>query len=379
MTLFDPDAEGLSGPTPKPAGPPPGGLARRRRPRRTASEAPAGTSEPDTAAPGIAPPGADGARAGEATRSEVATSDAAAPAAEVGAAPDAAGPVAEVGTAPDAAPADVPEPAGPSADLGPVPETTVRLRLDVAYDGSGFRGFAAQQGQRTVAGVLADAVATVVRHPVVLTCAGRTDAGVHAQGQVVHVDVAEGVDLDRLVRSVNAMAGPDLVVRAASVAAPTFDARRGATARHYRYLVHETDVPDPLLRHLVWAVPGPLDLRSMAAGADALLGEHDFRAFCRRPPDLGPGDPIVRRVLEARWSVVDPDTALATWGRLLRFDVVATSFCHQMVRSLVGMLVAVGQQRRTAADVHWALQRADRNGLPDPAPPGGLTLIRVEY
>lgn len=260
-----------------------------------------------------------------------------------------------------------------------MPEQTVRLRLDVAYDGTGFRGFAVQQGHRTVAGALVDALTTAVRHPVTLTCAGRTDAGVHAQGQVVHVDVAGTVDVDRLVRSVNALVGPEVAVRAATVVDRAFDARRSARARHYRYLVHEAEVPDPLLRHLVWSVPGPLDLRAMAAGADALLGEHDFRSFCRRPPDTGPDDPIVRRVLDARWSVVEPVLAMVGWGRLLRFDVTATSFCHQMVRSMVGMLVAVGQRRAQAAGVHWALQRGDRAGLPDPAPPGGLTLVRVDY
>jgi tRNA pseudouridine38-40 synthase len=277
---------------------------------------------------------------------------------------------------------------GPDAERpsepGPSPQHTVRLRLDVAYDGTGFHGFAAQQGQRTVAGVLADALATVVRHPVALTCAGRTDTGVHAQGQVVHVDVAaESVAarsaLDRLVRSVGAMVGPEIAVRRAVVVDDSFDARRAAVARHYRYLVHEAGVADPLLRARVWTVPGPLDRRAMAAGADALLGEQDFRAFCRRPPGHGPEDPIVRRVLQARWSVVDPSEAPVAWGRLLRFDVAAGAFCHQMVRSMVGMLVAVGQRRRTAADVHWALQRGERTGLPDPAPPGGLCLVRVDY
>lgn len=262
------------------------------------------------------------------------------------------------------------------------PAATVRLRLDVAYDGSGFRGFAAQPGQRTVAGVLVEAIGTVVRHHAALTCAGRTDAGVHAQGQVVHVDVAQDVDLDRLVRSVNALVGPEVVIRRAQVAAPGFDARRAALRRHYRYLVHEAEVGDPLLAKVAWTVPGELDLRAMTAGADALLGEHDFRALCRRPPGTSPEDPIVRRVLHTRWSVAgpaEPMAAVARWGRLLRFDVSASSFCHQMVRSMVGMLVAVGQRRRTPADVHWMLQRPDRSGAPDPAPPHGLSLVQVDY
>lgn len=249
----------------------------------------------------------------------------------------------------------------------------------MAYDGTGFRGFAAQQGQRTVAGVLAAALGTVVRHPVTLTCAGRTDSGVHAQGQVVHVDVAPGTDAVRLVRSVNALVGPEVAVRAAAAVDDGFDARHGARDRTYRYLVHEAAAADPWWRDRVWTVPGPLDRRAMAAGADALLGEHDFRSFCRRPPDRGPDDPVVRRVLDTRWSVLDADAAMVAWGRLLRFDVTATSFCHHMVRSIVGLLVAVGQGRHHAADVHWALQRGQRAGMPDPAPPGGLTLLRVDY
>ncbi|MDA8072267.1 MAG: tRNA pseudouridine(38-40) synthase TruA [Actinomycetota bacterium] len=262
------------------------------------------------------------------------------------------------------------------------PVATVRLRLDIAYDGSGFRGFAAQPGQRTVAGVLVEAIGTVVRHSVSVTCAGRTDAGVHAQGQVVHVDVTEDVDLARLARSVNALTGPDVVIRHAQVAAPGFDARRCALGRHYRYLVHHAETADPLLARVAWTVAGQLDLRAMAAGADVLVGEHDFRSLCRRPPGAGPDDPIVRRVLHAQWSVataVEPMAAVVQWGRLLRFDVSATSFCHQMVRSMVGMLVAVGQRRQTVADVHWMLKRADRSGAPDPAPPHGLSLVRVDY
>ncbi len=138
-----------------------------------------------------------------------------------------------------------------------VPTVTTRLRLTISYDGAGFRGFAVQPGQRTVAGVLADAIAVVVGHRVELVCAGRTDAGVHARGQVVHVDVREDVDTARLVRSVNTLLKPTVVVRSAELAPPGFDARRSARARHYRYLILEDETSDPLLAPVVLARAGP--------------------------------------------------------------------------------------------------------------------------
>jgi len=128
-----------------------------------------------------------------------------------------------------------PVPTDPPQPRDEVPETTTRLRLTISYDGAGFRGFAAQPGQPTVAGALADAIAVVVGHRVELVCAGRTDAGVHARGQVVHVDVREDVDATRLLRSVNTLLKPAVVVRSVEVAPPGFDARRSARARRYRY------------------------------------------------------------------------------------------------------------------------------------------------
>lgn len=264
----------------------------------------------------------------------------------------------------------------PSADVA----DRVRLRLVVAYDGAPFRGFAAQDGQPTVGGALAEAIATVVRHPVELTCAGRTDAGVHALGQVVHTDVRADVDLARLAKGVNAMIGPAVVVRSASFAGPGFDARRAALARHYRYLVLEAAAADPLLGPVSWHVADPLDLRAMQAGADALLGEHDFRAFCRRPPGSPADAPIVRRVLDARWSELAPrPDGLGPGERVLRFDVSAISFCHQMVRSMVGTLVEVGRGRRRAAEVTAMLRQGDRSRGVTVAPPQGLCLVSVDY
>jgi len=283
-----------------------------------------------------------------------------------------------------------PGPAAPAAGTGtgaapaapgPAPALTTRLRLVVAYDGAGFRGFAAQPGQRTVAGEIAAAIATVAGHAVEVVCAGRTDAGVHARGQVLHVDVAPGLDPRRLQRSVNTMLAPAVVLRSVEAAPAGFDARRSARARHYRYLVLEAPVPDPLLAPAVWHVPGPLDARAMAGAADALLGEHDFRAFCRRQPGTPPDTPIVRRVLDASVTVTPAGVAdLEPGARLLRFDLRASSFCHQMVRSVVGVLVEVGRGRRRASDVVWLLRSGDRSrGGNVIAPPQGLCLVGVDY
>ena len=275
---------------------------------------------------------------------------------------------------------------------------TVRWVLTLAYDGSSFHGFAAQQGLRTVAGSLIEALERIAQVPVSITCAGRTDAGVHALDQVVHFDVPAAVsralDPAAVVKSCNSQLAPAIVVRSAEIAPVGFDARHSATARRYRYLVVNAPVADPLLAGLTWHVPDPLDLRAMAAASDALLGEHDFRAFCRRVPGSSPSEPINRRVLDARWSrvsssgansgarstVATPVGALVpVWGDLLAFEIEANAFCHQLVRSVVGTLVDVGRGRRRPSDIMWILRTADRQQASQPAPPQGLTLMAVSY
>ena len=272
---------------------------------------------------------------------------------------------------------------------GHTPPATIRWRLRLAYDGSGFRGFAIQTGRPpvpTVAGALVEALTRVTRTDITLTCAGRTDAGVHALDQVVHFDlpaeVAAGLDPDAVLRSCNKQLAPSVVIREAGPVAPGFDARRSATARRYRYLVVNAPVADPLLAGLAWHVADPLDLRTLSAAADALLGEHDFRAFCRRVPGTPADEPIPRRVVDARWSeVVGSSEAalLPVEGRLLAFEIEANAFCHQMVRSLVGTLVDVGRGRKRPSDMLWILRSADRGQASQPAPPGGLTLTAVRY
>jgi tRNA pseudouridine38-40 synthase len=260
----------------------------------------------------------------------------------------------------------------------------VRWRLTVAYNGSGFHGFAFQQGQPTVAGALVEALERITQAPVSLTCAGRTDAGVHALGQVVHFDlpseVAAALDPEAVVKSCNSQLGPAIVVRDAGVAPEGFDARHSALARRYRYLVLNAPAGDPLLDGLTWQVGDALDLRSMSAAADAVLGEHDFRAFCRRPPGTSSEQPINRRVLSTRWSRANGEVGPApVLGSLLAFEIEANAFCHQMVRSLVGTLVDVGRGRKRPADMVQILRSADRQLASQPAPPQGLTLMEVRY
>jgi len=254
----------------------------------------------------------------------------------------------------------------------------VRVRATVAYDGSSFSGFAVQPGgRRTVAGALTDAIAKVLGHPVVLTGAGRTDAGVHARGQVVSFDAdPERLDVERLRRSVTKLLGPAIAVRDVAVAPEGFDARFSASARRYRYTVLAAPTPDPFLATTAWWVEQPVDLDLLRLACDPLIGEHDFSAFCRRPKVAG-GEAersLVRTVRDARWEC-EPHGD----GRVLRFWIEADAFCHQMVRSIVGTLVEVGTGRRRAGDLAGVLRSRSRAEAGGVAPPQGLCLWSVTY
>jgi tRNA pseudouridine38-40 synthase len=259
-------------------------------------------------------------------------------------------------------------------EAAPLEGPLLRLRATVAYDGGGFHGFAANPGVKTVAGTLATTLGRVLGHPVRLVCAGRTDAGVHGWGQVISFDTqepAEVLDLEAILRKVNRVCGPSVVLRDLVVADPQFDARRSAKARHYRYTIVNRAVPDPFLAKTAWHVAEPLDLAVMRLACDPLIGEHDFSAFCRVPRGVD-AYTMVRRVLYARWVDLGDDT--------LRFEIGASSFCQQMVRSVVGLLVDVGRGKRTAADVLTVRRSTDRaqHGA-NIAPAHGLCLWSVDY
>ncbi len=266
----------------------------------------------------------------------------------------------------------------------------VRLRLVVAYRGEVFHGITPQPGLRTVGGVLLEALAKVLREPggvdaLAMVVSGRTDAGVHAWGQVVHVDVTppagglgrqpfddarlvQGIDCARVERSLNRMLAPHVAVRSVDVASPEFDARFSASWRRYRYSVLNTPTPDPFLAGLVWHVPDPLDLSVMRLASDAFIGEHDFASFCRAPVGVE-GATTKRIVTDTRW--VD------TGSGVLQFEIQALAFCQQMVRSIVGFLVEVGRGRRSAGSVLETMAARTRHNLL--APSDGLCLWSVGY
>jgi tRNA pseudouridine38-40 synthase len=227
---------------------------------------------------------------------------------------------------------------------------------------------------RTVGGDLRGALGRVLGVDPTITVAGRTDAGVHARRQVVSFDAPQGsVEPHSLRRSVNSMLAPRVVVREVFHAPEDFDARFSARWRRYRYRLLTSEVPDPFLAATTWWMPAALDRHRMADAAHDLVGEHDFTSFCRRPRDR-PDASLVRRVTDARWSQEAGDDP-----RVLTFEITATAFCHQMVRSIVGTLVDIGRGRRPVSTVADAFEGADRAIAGQLAPPEGLFLWEVGY
>jgi len=244
------------------------------------------------------------------------------------------------------------------------------VRLDIAYDGTAYAGWARQRDRPTVQGELERALATLVTgEPPRLTVAGRTDAGVHARGQVAHVDLPPEVADDRLLRrKLNGLLPLDVRVRRVSAAPPGFDARFSAVSRTYRYRVADRpELVDPLRRAEVYVVPRPLDLAALRAACPPMLGVHDFAAYCRRRE----GATTVRGLLALDWER-DADG-------LLVMTVQADAFCHSMVRSLVGAMLAVGEGRRTPEWPASLLELGCRANDVVVAPPHGLVLEAVEY
>jgi tRNA pseudouridine38-40 synthase len=242
--------------------------------------------------------------------------------------------------------------------------TTVRLELE--YDGAGFKGWAAQPGLRTVQGELEAALATVLREPVKLTVAGRTDTGVHALGQVASFVTSAEIQGD-LARRLNGVGPGDVAVTAANVVEDGFDARRSARSRSYSYRLLARSAPSPFEqgRALWW--PHRFDLEALEACAAALPGNHDFTAFTPTQTDHVRFD---RDILHASWEQE---------GDILTFQITADAFMRNMVRILVGTMLEVGGGRRSLACFTKLLAGATRSEAGDTAPPHGLYLEKVNY
>jgi tRNA pseudouridine38-40 synthase len=247
------------------------------------------------------------------------------------------------------------------------------LALTVAYDGADFAGFARQPRQRTVQGELEQGLSIALRRPIEIVGAGRTDAGVHALGQVVSVpcDVAD-LDDRALLRSLNALGGDGIVVREIRRARPGFSARFDALSREYRYRLVAGPVPPLFLRQVAWWTPRALDVDAMREGAAHLLGEHDFKSFCLTAS--AEGKPTRRRL-----DVIEIAEEEHLGERCLTIRIAANSFVHSMVRVVMGTLVEVGAGRREPEWVAEALAACSRSAAGPTAPAHGLTLWSVEY
>ncbi len=240
-------------------------------------------------------------------------------------------------------------------------------RLVVEYDGSAFHGLQYQPALRTVAGALEDALTRLFHQPVKIAAAGRTDAGVHATGQVVSFSAERGFPIDRLVLAINANTPPDVVVRHAAVVRDDFSARFDAGERIYEYLLQNRGFPSALWRRRAWHVVRPIDDGRLLAAAQPLIGSHDFVSYCGAPPAHGGTERDLRAI------------ELARRGDLLRVSLRGNGFLHHMVRVVVGTLVECATGYRDVDFARLALEARRRSAAGVTAPPHGLYLAGVRY
>ena len=254
-----------------------------------------------------------------------------------------------------------------------------RILLRVAYDGTAYAGWQRQENGPSIQAALEQALAPLAGGPVTVTGAGRTDAGVHADGQAAHVDLPPGVDPDVVMRATNTRLPADIRVRSAAMAPDDFHARFSALSKTYRYAWLVSRIGHPLLSRTHWLVTPPLDLAAMAAAAAALSGTHDFAAF------QSTGSPVtstIRTITGVDLGVraaEDVGLHLADHERIVELELRGDGFLRHMVRAIAGTLLEVGYRRRTPDDVVGLLNGAPRGDAGPTAPPHGLTLLHVGY
>ena len=243
-----------------------------------------------------------------------------------------------------------------------------RIRIDFSYDGTNFAGWAKQPDQVTIQSTMESAIATFTRETITLTAAGRTDAGVHATGQVIHVDLPESLELDDLAYKLNRILDEDVRINKIEIAPPAFHARFSALRRYYEYrILDENKVIPPLARFNTASWYRPLDVDQMNHASALLLGTHDFAAFCK----FREGATTIRTLETYQWRR-DRDGYLVG-------DVVADAFCYSMVRNLVGAIVCVADGRKDPEWITTLLEDKERVSDSMVFPGRGLTLYKVDY
>ena len=243
----------------------------------------------------------------------------------------------------------------------------LRLRIDLSYDGTNFSGWATQPGRRTIQDLVEQAIGTITQSKIESIVAGRTDAGVHAAGQVIHVDVPDSINLDEIAYKLNRILDEDIRIMRVSIAPEAFHARFSALRRKYTYKILDKNLPiPPINRYDIASWYRPLDAELMNSASSLVLGHHDFAAFCK----FKEGGTTLRTLEEFHWE---------RQGDLLVATVVADAFCYSMVRNLVGAVVCVADGRKEASWVGELLANKERVSDSLVFPARGLTLTSVEY
>ncbi|MBM2802302.1 MAG: tRNA pseudouridine synthase [Deltaproteobacteria bacterium] len=243
----------------------------------------------------------------------------------------------------------------------------MKIKLIVEYDGTNYHGWQFQANCESIQAALERAITVFLRTATRVTAAGRTDAGVHALGQVVTFVTEQEFQPHRIRRALNALTPPDITIKDVAIVPDSFDPRRDALSRVYEYHILNRATPSPFYRDRAWRLHEPLDVATMRAAIACLLGEHDFTSF--RAGDCDAAHPI-RRVYH---------TALEQRGELLVYSIEATAFLRHMVRNIVGTLVEVGRSKRTPESFRKLLELRDRSKADDTAPAHGLFLVEVRY